>query len=55
MNNNVGLAAINSSISYWKYKQTKAQEIVDEAQQELSRLVVIRARMLDEQKGKAYV
>jgi uncharacterized protein (DUF4213/DUF364 family) len=55
MNNTVGLAAINSSISYWKYKQTKAQEILDEAQQELSRLVIIRAKMLDEQKGKIYV
>lgn len=52
--NTVGLAAINSSISYWKYKQTKAQEIIDEAQQELSRLVVIRTRMLEEQKGKSY-
>ncbi len=46
--NTVGLAAINSSISYWKYKQTKAQEIIDEAQQELSRLIPIRDKMLQE-------
>ena len=47
----VGLAAVNSTISYWKYKQTKAQEIIDEAQQELSRLVVIRDKMLQETKN----
>ena len=49
--NTVGLAAINSTISYWKYKQTKAQEIVDEAQQELSRLIPIRDKMLQETKN----
>ncbi len=49
--NSVGLAAVNSTISYWKYKQTKAQEIIDEAQQELSRLVVIRDKMLLETKN----
>jgi uncharacterized protein (DUF4213/DUF364 family) len=47
----VGLAAINSTISYWKYKQTKAQEIIDEAQQELSRLIPIRDKMLQETKN----
>ena len=49
--NSVGLAAINSTISYWKYKQTKAQEIIDEAQQELNRLIPIREKMLQETKN----
>ncbi len=49
--NDLGLAAINSSISYWKYKQTKAQEIIDEAQQELSRLIPIRDKMKLETKN----
>lgn len=49
--NTVGLAAINSTISYWKYKRVKAQEIIDEAEQELNRLLPIRDKMLQETKN----
>ena len=48
--NPLGVAAIRSNIIYWKYKKDKAQELVDEATQELARLQVVYDKMLDNEK-----